>query len=154
MHIVQQTKNRPHPGIQTLHVPPDLAALVPLDAQAALALDFPEAPALELVGLVCARGEAHRADVVRARAGLGRVRAALPDARREVEARGGVRGAVPVEDELRGRARGRAVSARECEEGPGHSHPAVGHGFLVRLPVGLVQRCVSVSRQRPRTRVG
>ena len=83
-----------------MHLPPDLAALVPLDAQTALALYFLEAPALELVALIRRRGEAHRADVVRARVGLDGVCATLPDARREVEARDGVRRAVPVQDEL------------------------------------------------------
>ena len=84
-----------------MHLPPDLAALVPLDAQATLALDLLEAPALEVVELVRGGGEAHRADVVRARVRLRRVRAALPDARREIHARDRVRHAVPVEDELR-----------------------------------------------------
>ena len=59
-----------------MHLPPDLATLVPLDAQAALALDLLEAPALEVVELVRGGGEAHRADVVRTRIGLDRVRAA------------------------------------------------------------------------------
>ena len=81
-------------------LPPDLAFDVPLDAQPALAPDLLQPPALELVALVRGRGEAHRADVVRARVRLDRVRAALPDARCEVEARDGVRRAVPVEDEL------------------------------------------------------
>ena len=83
------------------HLPPNLAPLVPLDAQPALAPDLLEPPALELVALVRGRGEAHRADVVRARVRLDRVRAALPDARREIHARDRVRHAVPVEDELR-----------------------------------------------------
>ena len=87
-----------------MRLPPDLATLVPLDAQAALALDLLEAPALEIVELVRGGGEAHRADVVRARVGLDGVCAALPDACCEVEARDGVRRAVPVEDELCGRA--------------------------------------------------
>ena len=82
------------------HLPPNLALDVPLDAQPALAADLLEAPPLEFVALVRSRGEAHRADVVRARVRLDRVRAALPDARREVHARDGVRHAVPVEDEL------------------------------------------------------
>lgn len=114
--IAKATNYPPQKPSNANHLPPDLAAVVQfhLDSPCSALLDQP--PALEIVALVAGRGEAHSLDMMRTRVGGDGVRAALPDASREVEARLRVGRAVPVQDKA-----------------------AITYGFLVCEAVGVIQ---------------
>ena len=102
----------PAPSSPQIRSLPDILAIPLVHGDVRLPTDLAQLVPLEVVHLVRGRGEPHRADVVRARVGRDRVRARLPDARREVEPRVCARGAVPVHEELRG-----ARALVECRTG-------------------------------------
>ena len=76
--------------------PAGVAPIVRFDAQRSGTAPLHEAIAREVVLRVRRRCEAHRANVVWTRHGADRVRARLPDARREIQTRFRVRYTVPI----------------------------------------------------------